>query len=576
MKNNKWLINKVFLNRIFIIVFSLLFSTSIISQEITITPIASSPCDHEFSLLINTSNAPFSPNISEISYFWYFGDGTWSIVNDQITNLPIDTHTYASSAFNPIYVEVTLLSGSGNYDDDDLPDRYYFSGDGNRIFSSASTYTTSSTGCPTPFPIIWNKPEPEVSIMTNRSLVNEDIVTYIIKYCNPCAELLDGDLTFTYDPSQLENETHFGTSAIVESIPVSQHGITNQSEHTDTLNISNLPHNECKYFLVRLKVKDINSVQSGDTIKVSAKLSSTSCSPSLDLDADHDQLVVASHDPNSMSSNQNFSCDGSNPQFTYVIKFQNDGQAPENKITVRNFIPDYFDKSTLQVTYPKDTNGDPPITHTDADTGEKCWKLNGGYIKNGKIKGTDQQGYLTTFYEEETIDYLIYTISLKDTASFRNCDAILNQAEIIFDDQPSMFTTVASTYIGCYTDSLQCDSCGTTKEEYIHLAPTQISTGSSTTLDFDVNLLPVPDKNEYTYKWYPSYGLTNTTNESTNASPIKGMHYYLVATNGCSRVIFHFPVEITNPPGPIVPPWVLVLTGLIILFIVWKYIIKKN
>ena len=153
-----------------------------------------------------------------------------------------------------------------------------------------------------------------------------------------------------------------------------------------------------------------------------------------------------------------------------------------------------------------------------------------------KLRGTTEAGYGTEFDETDTKGSLYFEVEANLIGNkFKECSAIFNRSEIVFDCNPPIHTNFAITELRCVCD----DGCTIDKFDTIPLNNPVIG-----------QALSIPDLSHYKhFKWYPETGLNNVNvttdidNLNVTLADLKTRTYTLVATDdACHRRVLFFPV----------------------------------
>lgn len=488
------------------------------AQNFTITPtnsVCSPECyEYEFSATL-----PSTYLGSDIRYFWNFGDGTYGTGN------PV-THIYNSNMVVTPYLEVTSA-----YEEEDPPPESIFQGGG----TIPVDFTPACNNCG-PISLIYNNTNP-VTLSSNRTPVPQNLITYIISCNNPCEareDTVTANVTFTF-PDKLMADPN---PDFVGHLPPEN----SSSANTLNWNLRILP-GRTKNIFVRMKVKE-------DSIGIPIKC---------DLNVDYtkgcfgetgnsfvisdEQLTDKSHDPNDLIGDQDSVCFNQIQSLKYRIRFQNEGTGVADSVIIKMVIPYDFDLSSIQTVYPNSSLS----PHSTATPGELRWVLKGNNLKGlDSLRGTAEPDFGNTFFYDATEDSLVFTINLKNNGTDQqHCEAIIGEAEIIFDCNPSIFTNPFVTKIGCKdvgSDPGFPIGCSICDGNLITLDT--ISIIDSATLLFDSSI--IPNIGNVTAKWYPATGLDDPFALNPIAKPDRTTIYHLVAyrKTGCERTIVKYPVEV--------------------------------
>lgn len=508
---------------------------------------------YEFTLTL--SDATFA-TYKNFRFTWYYGDGQYSEYLQSFSAggavVVRDTHTYfchVNGLSNPdedVYVEVT----GGEYDDLDPPEIARFGSHGSPMVAFSNSLPTS------PCNFVRNPNVPSsLAVTTNRNLVADHHVTYILSVANKCEEGgVNVDLFFRFNNKHLTPEFP-GKPSIPILVTGSNTPVSPLYTDEYQWTINNLEYGEVRNVFVRMKVAD--GLSKGDPVptEVDIDFQRSLCSANNGAGP----IVLAgiidnSHDPNNLTSDINNVCVGEQgTKLRYTIRFRNDGNGPADEVTIKTIIPDVFELPSLKVIYPDHLNSgaiEYPQTILHGGTREAKWVLKEQFLKNyTQLKGTQQNGFGTQFYADATVDSLVFDVDFIEDFDPQKCAAIINQAELIFDCNPSFFTGPNIYSFNC--DSTFIDSAGddtticipcietidyTTETDTFFTNPTGVTMNK-----YDATVLPTGALHE----WFPRRGLTNYKSSTPDASPQKATEYFLVARNNdCERTILRYPVVI--------------------------------
>ncbi|MEM8907749.1 MAG: hypothetical protein AAGD05_07880 [Bacteroidota bacterium] len=500
---------------------------------------------YEFSLhLVDTTFTKYTT----FRFTWYFGDGEYAEYRESFPQgAPVITrirHEYRREvnqlvySANDVYVEVT----GGNYDDLDPPERASYQTHGPALgvpFSTACQNCNSSSQ---------NIVHTQLSLTTNRNLVPGHHVTYILTVANNC--LIDGSppvdvqVNFQFDADQLlpENVSMPGIALLGTSV-----GANAQNQYSWQMN--DLHPGEVRRIFIRMKVKQ--SMNYGDRVNVLADLgflNSVIC-PSAALPVSNTNSIDNSHDPNLLTSDMLNGCPNNRTDsMRYTIQFKNDGNGAADSVIIKTVIPDVFELGSIRVIYPN-PSGLILSTTTDPITREARWTLSGPFLKNNHLlRGGREPGFGQSFFVDDTVDSLVFEVDFLPSYEPYPCEAIINQAEIIFDCNPSIFTGPFIYRFGCVNSAVPPSSpCIPCDEGQNYEVPPEIYRASDGPLhleNYGTSTYP-PTASEYW--WFPSPSLSPDARiRYPYAAPKKATDYFVVVTPtaACYRLIFRYPVHL--------------------------------
>ncbi len=537
------------MKKLFVFFLIIICSDTFFAQTISFVnrPCSSNGC---FTKRFQATDIPshFNQFTGSYRFFWYMGDGTYYDYEDVIDgnlDLAYVDHTYKQDGNYEVYMEAVP-----RYEDDKPPKRFYPpNGIGTFSVVCGSNQPCSSSN-------LTSVPSSSFSIKTNRDMVKGDMFSYVLTYSHNCKELgpISGYISLSFPTNKLEMERpsiHYGISASDVSI------VNSSSDTTITWNINNLNTFETRNIIVPLRVKNVSGINTGDNIDVQINVAIGNCIGPIGMS--YPTEVKNSHDPNNLDSDQSFICeivDADN--LLYTIRYQNFGDKEADTVIVKNVIPDAFDKYSIETVYPPFTGVD-SIHVNIPGTREVRWVLTDDLIRGpGKLHGTKEVGFGDYIFEENTIDSIQFKVTKKPDFSFEKCNAIVNQAELIFDCNPSIYTEPHIFRIQCLDtffvvippdsipgiDTIICDPCSETLFLDLDSVVFDDALSSAVQLKFPPNVMQnLIGRN---LLWYPSEGLDDSTLTEPFASPIKSTDYYLVAssTDPCRRTIVKKRVEI--------------------------------
>lgn len=245
------------------------------------------------------------------------------------------------------------------------------------------------------------------------NLTYSQLITYINYGTDPIAS---GTITFNADP-------------LVMVTNVSQSGATTTSSGF-TYNFTNLQPGEYRYISVTMQVPNVPTVNIGDILTGTATISAPSgdTNPTNNSSTRSD-VVTNSYDPNDISENHGpeivHSEFDANESLIYTVRFENIGTANAIDVMVLNTLHERINPGTLRIV----TSSHPYVMQRTDDAFSMTFA---GIELPPSIEGTDiGKGYF------------IYEVKLHP--GIQPGDVITNQAEIIFDSNPSIFTNMWTT-----------------------------------------------------------------------------------------------------------------------------------
>ena len=507
---------------------------------------------------------------TNLRVFWEFGDGNYKIEDLNTGSLITSTsiqHVYAAEA-NDVTPTVTLTRLS--YHEVEPP-----------IRSAFSSFDVDGATCTLTADLNDYKPSSFIDFEPSGALVegtggDEHEVTLIISYdgTSVSCDNTPGAISFSYNPAVL---APFPDPTTLSGIKYyTEDGITmNQLVQTASASTAQLnwtfSENEWGRIFIRMKV--IGEI--GDDPGIAVVYSNLGkCSTGNTIS--YNEAVGRSHDPNNITTPALFECEFSpTGNVIYTIKFQNDGNGPATNVVVRNWIPEVFNLGSIKTLYPQGLVGVPiPFP---AGSREAIWELNAGNLRNNQtLRGLTEPQYGTSIFYDETIDSVVYEIEFLPGVDFFPCDAVVNEANIVFDQNPPIYTPPHILRFECSISSpiASLDSCVLCEEFYdFEVTTLRLEKNQPVTLDFDEDVVLAGFLGTgYTYRWYPEQYLdiVNETDFHPQITPQDSITYYLVASGGenldCRRKIVKIPVKLKKKGFPFiyVGIGILIILGLII------------
>ena len=212
--------------------------------------------------------------------------------------------------------------------------------------------------------------------------------------------------------------------------------------------------------------------------------------------------------------------------------------------------------NTIELVYPPAAIGRDSINFR-VDGQLATWVLSGKFLnaftnKAGLLHGTAERLFGLPYPEEFTRDEVIFTIQYKDDFQPEPCDAIINQAEIIFDCNNAYYTNPHILDFSCDDSNNSCYVCNKTvtslsPEFWPSTAESVVRMDSI----FDILIEMSQDESlASSFRWYPP----PLSGENTLTPEIvftKNIDYYLVLSNAaagasgkCTKEIITFPIRV--------------------------------
>lgn len=521
----------------------------------------------------NGFNISFDPNVinplladtaddDNWRVFVNFGDGTfWMGLKSAFD---WRTFTYETMPSKPLYAELTPT-----YDDDDKnPGR-----------SALVTYNGPASSSDHQRDVIMGTKY--VKLQSNRSPLRGDSITYIITYQHQreCNQSTKGDLVFHYDPDVLELEIPGTNLSSIDRYNSETEYLLGSALGKIHLKFAGLQQGEQRNIFLRMVTKtDFASTHAyvppwvtySDTLE--EKRPDIQCGDDVVQDTSNMQYqaVLTSHDPNYKFGAENSLAPSPNTDWvTFTVMFQNEGPDSTRQVKVYDELDPLLVRDTpILVSW--STPKRPKLTIDN-----RTVKFDFGSLQ---VRGLGEEDYGIKFGEDSTKEVFTFRCAVRkqtrlntdladpNVVEYRPCDAICNQAWVIFDCNPRYPTNVAKVPIRCspsgpspspspspaptafiapslcqeFRDTLNFDTLST---DSFLLLPTQLAQLSAT--------LQVSTGQKY--KWYPSENLLNpfalnpvVRNPSANKPPPH--QYVLVASSSspqCMRRIAH-----VNLPSP--------------------------
>ncbi|MCB0705545.1 MAG: PKD domain-containing protein [Saprospiraceae bacterium] len=399
--------------------------------------------------------------ISEFSFFWDFGDGEFSNVHDP-------KHTFKKAGTFNVKVQYTRIAGTG-YDDDPPPKTVVI--DNPIVLTTGDISSLKLPDIPDMYYSgvmdLFESQKP-----VTRETESGDTVTYVIRVRSQCLEKgpdregtsVLGNLYFEYNPGVFEvldpsvdtDEYTSGNTSI--SNPTQTNSGTGLSLvkvlHWD---LSVLDPRDSMSIFIHLHVKSGLSI--GDEVKIESyitdlnddPLSSEVCDGSTSVEATED--IAFSHDPNIDVVSQELICPGFIPdKLDYTIHFQNTGVDTAERVEVTVWFDEYMDVNKLVLANAKvgphaiGAN----LINIQKGVGYATWTF-----ENTRLRGTADPRLLDSQIDS-TKGYIKFSLGFDHDPD--PCSAIFNQASIVFDCNPPVFTTPSIVRVGC-DEGPNCTDC---------------------------------------------------------------------------------------------------------------------
>lgn len=485
------------------------------------TPISSGSNTYRFNL---TDPPTVSGKDASLRIFLNHGDGTFFL--GSMADLASHQHEYS----NRLTVYESYAEAIPLYDDDENP-----------VQRSTSTNVGTSG-----FPSTVNHPQADLSqkpILLQRTCdaVADNLITYVVTYGLSSGNVshgpgcssplsVEGFVRFRFDSTHLdyqETKSYFPDNTGDYEAPVQQ-----IASGTFKVPFQRLDEGEQRNLFFVLKTKSTATDTNYALIPPIAEIVyNGSCVVNSEYrDTIHGQKIRDSHDPNQKTVwSNNWYPDGT---ITWRIDFQNEGNAPEDSVSVVDWIDTVFALKSVQV-----VGGSFPVTKFHRDPVQRKFTF---VLDSIDLRGLGERGVDL----EETRGYLLLRAKLRKPEP---CDVPVNYARIHFGCKPPIYTEPGFARLPC---SDLIDSC---LALFDTLLPTRvISPGQNMFAGSELNSATqavlsqaATDKH---LRWYPADGLSSpfVVNPVVN-SPL-ARRYVLIATfpDTCGRMVIQVPVE---PPG---------------------------
>lgn len=488
--------------------------------------------------------------------YWYFGDGhykkEWVTLNDPLssgyTGFPMRHIFYdQGTPYGDGFVEITRVYTEDNPPPPPPPPKRFGFG----------PISCDPGPCVTP---IITPPDSPLKVEMNRNLVRDHTISFIINYKaypNCSNHGLKGKLGFTFPTDALE-------------VTSTSHDAFLTTTYTEPL-LWEIPYsNKGGRVFVNAKVKSSVSLNQNLDIKTTFDFFKNGAEGADPCQTWEDKLeeskIEASHDPNALVSPSSFiGCELQDNFIQYVIRFQNIGAGEAKRVEIRDIIPEAFSAniSAINTIYPTHSITGASLVPTLAGR-EARWVIDGKYLRGGSenLLGVNQIVSGQPALESETIDSLVFQIQFDSIFKPAPCDAIINQAEIIFDCNSSIHTNPYILKFGCWqseTGSALDSICMTCDEGNIQMCH-PIEMKNSFDLEYYASSrnsanqpcqIQVPEAQiPYSqFSWYPPVGLSATNIPYPTFSPTRSTDYYRVRAykenNVCKREILKLPIKVS-------------------------------
>jgi PKD repeat protein len=407
--------------------------------------------------LIQVAGAPKA----NFTYFWELGDGSYS-------KEPTPKHTYKKKGEYKVNLSVT-----NNYDNGKPPKTRPKTVAVNEITDSNFNEIASLAD------------STSYKIFTNREPVPEEEMVVVVSYKNPLNYVTNGKLYLFYNDKEFKKDnfelvecrTHFGEKEVFEDgfacsdelnysnsyiasakeEFIETHKFIEEYQNLDmtlleskslfrkatVLEFDGMNPNEIRNVFFTFKttpemIKDTSATVRMRGVYIPDRNYKNHKKKTLEME------IVASHDPNKMSSNGVFM----NYRLVrfktinFKTRFQNDGEGPARTIRLETDIPDMFDKKTLKIvdSYPKCLicpKGE-EVTYSCIDTIIKQKQIHFTF-KNIYIPGSNQKNVTE---KDSTKGFVKYTMKL---AKDFHKQTTRSRTAIIFDKNEPVITNYAVT-----------------------------------------------------------------------------------------------------------------------------------
>ena len=509
-----------------------------VSQEPTVSKCGSGATN---CFKIEVTDIPIysSPNGINKGYscFWHFGDGEF-LIDSVLPGVDHKTiyHQFRVDAPSKPYLQLTK-----RYTDEKKPKKLHIDLPGGGTVGSNGNGQTASD-----YPL--GKLGSEIQLIPSLKPRAGDIATYALSYDLPACDIesaLEIKIELDYDNG---NKV---TAISDPDYPKYYYENGDPAPYTSTVDDVNKkitftlspPPSEPFHEVGRINAFidfTFDNIEEGDTVWFNSKITGIGIVTCAGDEITNTVFLVStkSHDPNKMVHSLPHVCPSTLPDsMDYTIIFQNIGKGEATTVIVRNIVPEYFhilqasDINTINPSGIKPTFN--PLTR------EIEWAMfSADFLKreytHHQLKGTAQAGFeMGSAKEHHTIDSIEFRIGFDHHNPPPFCGAIINRAEIFFDNNTPIMTK--NSYLPVQCDS--CDGCDTISKP-IEADPVFMRNGQPT----DIFTQVAPNMIGEYFHFYPSAKLINNSGSPMQAMVDKSGIYTLVSINDCDRKIFQIPV----------------------------------
>jgi len=501
------------------------------------TPALSTYIDTDNSVRFVVSNLPYFVTSGTQRYSIMLNPGDGTCFTESITlrtGVHLDTlphrHYYAQTAARSVYTEMTAL----DYTDTDEPPKSM----------RAATTVTPTVASTVDYTIALNG---WAKIESTRKVIKGDSVTYIVTYQNPsqngCSSEVHGNVIIHYDTTKLKyirTDKYFSESSFNHTFSGNAGALTWTYLHLQ-------PREQRNLFLVFFAK---NNIAVRDTLNPTPTLTFTHGNDSgslgdpcsnASMTAVHtaSNTVAYSHDPNEKTADLQSICK-SDQYITYTIRFQNEGQKAARKVVVSDELTALFDKDMV----PEFIASSHASDRAQVMATKRFIVVTFDTIgqRNFLLRGTHEPGYGREFGESATMGYITFRAKLPAFADNLHCRALANRARIIFDCNPSIWTSPEITPFACNNSCASCTQL-----------PDIIATGFATQPGAPFvwadnselkGLIDSLVAKNFQFIWYPKGEISNPDAAIPNIANTQSQ-YIVIANNPatCQRVVIHVSIS---------------------------------
>ena len=480
--------------------------------------------DNAYQYSVDIPDRP-APRTPRNNFLWIFGDGGFSFEN-------APTYTFTELPMHDPFLSVTPIK-------DDKEDPY-------EVINIAGF--SSPTKLPSTRPNDRIDMDNHIRMISNNSPRAGDTTIYILTYQNCGAEEPTGTLTFTYpNTMSLVKEWHY-----FENDPPPP--VTMGSDKVLTWTIpatAAMKAGEQRNIFVFLEADD--SLLPGELIHTQfdwLPTPTTSSGCPTESGTSLTKKAVKSHDPNYIHNEtlETLACSANDIMLEYTIHFKNEGTGPATTVTLYNVIDTGLAVQGINTLETKfDSNPNTSGLTSISKTGRVItWELH-----SLNLRGTKEAGYGTTFTDEDTEGWLTYEIPAKGVVNC--CLSILNQAAIVFDCNPPIYTNTHITPVQCSEPCSTTEILMDTLTQDIALPHHDFNIGDPYgILDHTKKWYPNPEiPGHATLMIHPDAGATLTIDNPTDYAFLWGFNHSVVASTFnmglCEQRIFMQPLVLDCP-----------------------------